>query len=323
MLSDIDFIAQSIEINLAYGLSIREMTLDLELSFLPKDNYYIKTTDSFFKAFDALVDETISISSGNIPQALFDNKDVIVTKYTLKTYQMTEELTGVNMNQDLVFKLNDIKPGIPNPTKELLKKVKQINEQAKILLINFKKFLEDVYNRAINVELFIFSYGLLIEHLIDRINLYYYSISRLVDREDLSPTYVATVQYDFNNLVKQDAMFLNALVNQKEDNIIKRAREFENAFMELLNTYQIPLTPDNQQLLSKRSLTLNNEFIKFVEEILDRVINKNIQFMVEPVFIDIILRESNLFSFILAGNIVELSIDYQNIKKSNTSINPI
>ena len=104
-------------------------------------------------------------------------------------------------------------------------------------------------------------------------------------------------------------MFLNALVNQKEKDIIKRSREFEEYFKELLKTYQIPLTPDNQKLLSERSLTLNKKFIKFVEEILDRIVKKNIQFMVEPVFIDLILRESNLFNFILAGDIIELLIN--------------
>ena len=36
--------------------------------------------------------------------------------------------------------------------------------------------------------------------------------------------------------------------------------------------------------------------------------------MVEPVFIDLILRESNLFSFILSGDLVELSPYYQNNK---------
>ena len=95
---------------------------------------------------------------------------------------------------------------------------------------------------------------------------------------------------------------------------------FEKEFSELLKTYQIPLTPDNQTLLTERSLALNNRFIKFIEEILDRIIRKDIQFMVEPVFIDLILRESNLFSFILAGNIVELSIDYQNNKKDRQNI---
>ena len=317
MLSDINFIAQSIEINLAYGLSIREMALDLELSFLSKDNQYIKTTDTFFRAFDSIVDQVINVADGNIPKELFDNKDAIFTKYTLDTYKLTEKLTGINLNQNLIYKLNDIKPGIPVPTKELIEKIENINKEVKILLDNFKRFLEDVYRKVINVELFIFSYGLLIEHLIDRINLYYYSLDRLINREDLSPTYVATVQYDFNVLVKQDSMFINSLVNQIEDDIIKRAREFESEFNELLKTYQIPLTPDNQTLLTKRSLDLNNRFISFIEKILDRVVKKDIQFMVEPVFIDLILRESNLFSFILAGNIVELSIDYQNNKKNS------
>ena len=314
MLNDINFISQSIEINLAYGLSIREMALNLELSFLDKDKEYQNTIHTFFKAFDALVNETISIADGNIPKELFDNKDAIYTKYTLPTYNLTEKLTGVDMNQYLILKLEEIKPGIPNPTTELIEKIEKINKQTELLLSNFRKFLQDIYNKVINVKLFIFSYGLLIEHLIDRINLYYYSIDRLIHREDLSPTYVSTVQFDFNKLVKQDAMFINALVNQKEHKVIEKARYFEQEFDILLKTYQIPLTPDNQTLLSKRSLKLNDDFINFVNDILNKITNKEIQFMTEPVFIDLILRESNLFKFILSGDIIELSPDYQNNK---------
>lgn len=314
MLNDINFISQSIEINLAYGLSIREMALNLELSFLDKDKEYQNTIHTFFKAFDALVNETISIADGNIPKELFDNKDAIYTKYTLPTYDLTEKLTGVDMNQYLILKLEEIKPGIPKPSTELIKRVEEINKQTEILLSNFKKFLQDIYDKVINVKLFIFSYGLLIDHLIDRINLYYYSIDRLIHREDLSPTYVSTVQFDFNKLVKQDAMFINALVNQKEKQVIEKARYFEQEFDILLKTYQIPLTPDNQTLLSKRSLKLNEDFINFVNDILNKITNKEIQFMTEPVFIDLILRESNLFKFILSGDIIELSPDYQNNK---------
>ena len=314
MLNDINFISQSIEINLAYGLSIREMALNLELSFLDKDKEYQNTIHTFFKAFDALVNETISIADGNIPKELFDNKDAIYTKYTLPTYDLTEKLTGVDMNQYLILKLEEIKPGIPKPSTELIKRVEEINKQAEILLSNFKKFLQDIYDKVINVKLFIFSYGLLIDHLIDRINLYYYSIDRLIHREDLSPTYVSTVQFAFNKLVKQDAMFINALVNQKEKQVIEKARYFEQEFDILLKTYQIPLTPDNQTLLSKRSLKLNDDFINFVNDILNKITNKEIQFMTEPVFIDLILRESNLFKFILSGDIIELSPDYQNNK---------
>ena len=314
MLNDINFISQSIEINLAYGLSIREMALNLELSFLDKDKEYQNTIHTFFKAFDALVNETISIADGNIPKELFDNKDAIYTKYTLPTYDLTEKLTGVDMNQYLILKLEEIKPGIPKPSTELIRRVEEINKQTEILLSNFKKFLQDIYDKVINVKLFIFSYGLLIDHLIDRINLYYYSIDRLIHREDLSPTYVSTVQFAFNKLVKQDAMFINALVNQKEKQVIEKARYFEQEFDILLKTYQIPLTPDNQTLLSKRSLKLNDDFINFVNDILNKITNKEIQFMTEPVFIDLILRESNLFKFILSGDIIELSPDYQNNK---------
>lgn len=305
MLNDINFISQSIEANLTYGLAIREMALDLKLSFLEKDEQIQDTTRSFFRAFDALVNETLDIADGNVPQEMIDDQ-IVATNYTLDMYILTEQLTGVNMDQELILKLEKIKAGIPKPTPELIKKVEKINNQAVILLTNFKKFLEQLYDDVINVRLFIFSYGLLIEHLIQRIDLYYYSMDRLIHREKYSPTYVAKVQYDFNNLVKQDTKFINAFVNQTERDVMEEARKYEQNFEMLLKTYQIPLTPDNQKLLSERSYALNASFAEFVKGLLDRINNRDIQFMVEPVFIDLILRESNMFKFILSGNLKEL-----------------
>ena len=314
MLNDINFISQSIVINLAYGLSIREMALNLELSFLSKNNDLKEMTDTFFRAFDSLVEEVILVADKNVPKELFDNREVIFTEYTLYMYDLTEKLTGINMNQDLILRLEKIKPGIPKPTSKLLSQVEKVNKRAKELLNNFKTFLKDIYDKVIKNDIFVFTYGLLIEHLIDRINLYYYSVDRLIHREDLSPTYVSTVQYDFNKLVMQDSMFINGFVNQSEKEIIDMAREFEASYDKLLKTYQIPLTPDNQVIQSNRSLNLNNKFISFVSSILEKIKDKKVQFMVEPVFIDLILRESNLFSFILSGDLIELSIDYQNNK---------
>lgn len=307
MLDDINFISQSIEANLTYGLAIREMALSLKLGFLEKDEQIQDTTRSFFRAFDALVNETLDIADGNVPQEMIDDQ-IVATNYTLNMYILTEKLTGVDMDQELILKLEKIKAGIPKPTPELIKKVEEINTQAVILLTNFKKFLEQLYDDVINVRIFIFSYGLFIQHLIQRIDLYYYSMDRLTHREKFSPTYVAKVQYDFNNLVKQDAKFINAFVNQSEREIMEEARIYEQNFEVLLTTYQIPLTPDNQKLLSERSYALNASFAEFVKGLLDRINNRDIQFMVEPVFIDLILRESNMFKFVLSGNLKELTI---------------
>lgn len=305
MLSDIDFIIQSIEANLTYGLAIREMALDLQISFLLKDEDIKNTTETYFKAFDALVNETLAIADGNVPQEMISDQ-IVATDYTLDMYDLTEKLTDVNMDQELILKLKKIKPGIPNSTPELIKKVEDINNQAVILLTNFKKFLEEIYDEVINVRIFMFTYGLLIKHIIQRVDLYYYSMDRVTHREKYSPTYVAKLQYDFNNLVKQDAKFINALVNQSERDVIRRAREFEQRFEMLLKAYQIPLTPDNQKILSQRSDELNADFASFVKELLNRINAKDIQFMVEPVFIDVILRESNMFKFVLSGNLKEL-----------------
>ena len=212
------------------------------------------------------------------------------------------------MDHKLILKLEKIKAGVPNPTPELIKKVEDINSKAVMLLTSFKQFLEKLYDDVVNVRIFIFTYGLVIEHLIQRIDLYYYSMDRLIHREKYSPTYVAKLQFDFNNLVKQDAMFINGFVNQSEKDVIAKARGYEKSFELLLKNYEVPLTPDNQKILSEKSARLNASFAEFVKDLLNRINNKDIQFIVEPVFIDLILRESNMFKFILEGNLRDLAV---------------
>lgn len=307
MLDDINFISQSIEANLTYGLAIRELALNLQISFLSRDQRYQKITEEYFLAFDELVNETLGIADGNVPQELLDDQ-VVATNYTLDMYNLTQKLTGVDMDQQLILKLGKIKAGVPNPTVGLIKKVEDINNKAVMLLSGFKEFLEQLYDDVINVRIFVYTYALIIEHLIQRINLYYYSMDRLIHREKYSPTYVAKVQFDFNNLVKQDAKFINAFVNQAEKEIIEKARGYETSFELLLKNYEVPLTPENQRILSEKSARLNASFAEFVKDILNGINNKNIQFIVEPVFIDLILRESNMFKFILSGNLRDLNI---------------
>lgn len=307
MLDDINFISQSIEANLTYGLAIRELALNLEISFLLRDKNAQDITESYFRAFDQLVNETLAIADGNVPQELIDDQ-IVATDYTLDMYNLTQELTGVNMDQELILKLKKIKAGVPKVTPELVKKVEDINTRAIMLLTSFKQFLEKLYDDVVNVRVFVYTYALIIEHLIQRIDLYYYSMDRLIHRETYSPTYVTKVQFDFNNLVRQDAKFISGFVNQSETDVMEKARGYEESFELLLKNYEVPLTPDNQRLLSEKSARLNASFADFVKSLLDRINSGDIQFIVEPVFMDLVLRESNMFKFILSGNLRDLTI---------------
>lgn len=306
MLNDIEFIRQSLESDLIYGIGILEMTLDLKISFLPKDKQLQDATDAFYNQLDDLLNEILPIANGNVSQALV-NSEIIATKYTLPMYLLTEELIGIDLDEQVVIKLSQIKAGIPTPTDELINKVEDLNNKTTRLIENFKTFLTQVYDEVVNVRLFVFTYGMVIEHMIKKLDLFHESMDRLNSREKFSPTYVAKLQYDFNNLLKDDAQFINGFVNQSESSVINDARNYEHDFAMLSRNYQIPLTPDNQRTLSRRSYELNNSFARFVERILSRMENKNIQFMVEPLFLDFILRESHTFRYILEGNLRELS----------------
>lgn len=296
MISDEEYIRQSIESNLLYCGSILELTYSLGFSFLSKDIAMRDEIKNFYNRFKRQMQKTLKISNQNISQELIDS-NVLYTKYTIPLYELTEELTENKADIEIVTNLMMLKSGTPIVSNELLNEVTTINEETLKILKEYIDFTTYIYNQVLKSNLFIYKYGLYIEEIRNRASFYYDNLHRILNKEQVSIILFDKTIEGIKDLMERNALFINGFVNQSEDGIILEARNFANEFHNLDLSNITTLSEEELQNTYNTALNLIDSFINFVTRLIEKVLNKNLQFIVVPAFLDICLREANDFKY--------------------------
>lgn len=296
MISDEEYIRQSIESNLLYCGSILELTYSLGFSFLSKDIAMRDEIKNFYNRFKRQMQKTLKISNQNISQELIDS-NVLYTKYTIPLYELTEELTENKADIEIVTNLMMLKSGTPIVSNELLNEVTTINEETLKILKEYIDFTTYIHNQVLKSNLFIYKYGLYIEEIRNRASFYYDNLHRILNKEQVSIILFDKTIEGIKDLMERNALFINGFVNQSEDGIILEARNFANEFHNLDLSNITTLSEEELQNTYNTALNLIDSFINFVTRLIEKVLNKNLQFIVVPAFLDICLREANDFKY--------------------------
>lgn len=296
MISDEEFIKQSIESNLLYCGSMLELTYSLGFSFLSKEIEVTKEIKNFYDRFKQQMLKTLKIANRNISQELIDSH-ILYTKYTIPLYELTEELTGNIADINIITQLMMLKPGIPIVSNELLNEVTVINTETLKVLKEYIDFITYIHNQVLKLNLFVFKYGLYIEEVKNRASFYYDNLLRIINKEKVSVILIDKNLEEIKKLMERNALFINGFVNQSEDSIIVEARNFADAFNQLDLSSISKISKEEQQILYNNTNNLIDSFITFITSLIEKLLNRSLQFMVGPAYLDICLREANDFKY--------------------------
>ena len=298
MISNEEYIRQSIQSNLLYCGSILELTYSLGFSFLSKDVDMRDEIKNFYDRFKRQMQKTLKIANQNISQELIDS-NILYTKYTIPLYELTEELTGNKADIEIVTNLMMLKPGTPIVSNELLNEITTINQETLKILKEYIDFITYINNQVLKSNLFIYKYGLYIEAIRNRASFYYDNLLRIINKEQVSVILIDKTLEDIKDLMERNALFINGFVNQSESGIILEARNFANEFHNLELNNIANLSEEERQSTYNNALNLIDSFINFITRLIEKVLNRNLQFIVGPAFLDICLREANDFKYSL------------------------
>lgn len=298
MISNEEYIRQSIQSNLLYCGSILELTYSLGFSFLSKDVDMRDEIKNFYDRFKRQMQKTLKIANQNISQELIDS-NILYTKYTIPLYELTEELTGNKADIEIVTNLMMLKPGTPIVSNELLNEITTINQETLKILKEYIDFITYINNQVLKSNLFIYKYGLYIEAIRNRASFYYDNLLRIINKEQVSVILIDKTLEDIKDLMERNALFINGFVNQSESGIILEARNFANEFHNLELNNIANLSEEERQNTYNNALNLIDSFINFITRLIEKVLNRNLQFIVGPAFLDICLREANDFKYSL------------------------
>ncbi|MBU3194040.1 DUF2935 domain-containing protein [Clostridium algidicarnis] len=297
MLSNSNFIRQSLELHLFFARIMKEHSFFLQIGFVQRDSSLMVKADMFRAEFDRLLADVISLSNGVVSASVLESGEV-VTPFTLKAEMASAYLTGVNIPTSLTRAEQELRPWdlskvIENPMLE--ERVCMINNRAMDLVKALAGFKTMLLANVLNCRLFTNNYPLLIEHILGEAKFYYNLIQKLQNREEVMLEREAYEEEVFwNEIMAEHSKFIRGLLDPTENDLINIANDFGNEFTELEAQSKEAMDKTSPiSKVTKDSLKATIEISKFKAEATKGLIECKIKSIIMPLLGDHTLREAN------------------------------
>lgn len=295
MLSNADFIRQSIDIHLFFCRIMKEHSFFLGAAFTQRDTNYIQQADRFRNEFDRLLADVVSISNGVASPDVLQSGEVI-TPYTLKTEMATAYFTGVKIPTAITqAEAGLMGGGIPGVYPAMERRVVDLNQRAITLVAALIQFKENILNNVLACKMFTVNYPLLIVHITREAKLYLLTLQRLQIREEINIEKEAYEQEFFwNRQMAEHAKFIRGLLDPTENDLLNKANDFGNEFDQL--TAEAKESIDMTVPLAKvtdDSLRATQDLRNFKAQGTQGILECKVKSIIIPLLGDHVLREAN------------------------------
>lgn len=303
MLTDELFVLQTLANDLYYLRTIREFCANIQLAFLDNNQEYKDIAEQFALKCEELGGILIKYADGRLPKSVLDS-GILVTKYTLPCEKLTEKLFDIKIATEITEKELALTPGRDyNPSQDVIDELMRVNREANVMIKNFIEFCQDIYDNQKKQNLFSYSYLAMYRYMLEEAKLFETTLERLINKDNIDPTYVIDYEYWFNISMKDAAMFIRGLVDPDSNDIFVRANSFVSEFDVLISEYKTAsLSPDTQEQLTSKSLRAVERFRMFIADVIQDVLNADLYFIIEPIFLDNMYTAANYFRYILTLN---------------------
>lgn len=295
MLSNSQFVRQSLELHLFFARIMKEHSFFLQVGFTQKNSRLINQADNFRKEFDKLLCDVISLSNGVVSQNVLKSGEV-VTPFTLNAERASAYFTGVNIPTSLT-KAEEELMGAPlmKGNQRLEDRVRRINDRAMELVRALAQFKRQLLSDVLACKIFTVNYPLLIDHILREANFYFEMIKRLQNDEEIDLEREAYEQENFwNRIMAEHAKFIRGLLDPTEEELIKTANNFGNEFDELLRESKKAM---NKSMLMSEitddSLKATMGIRNFKAQGTQGILECKIKSIIIPLLGDHTLREAN------------------------------
>lgn len=295
MISNQNFIDQSLALNLFFLRIMKEHSIFLEASFVAKNTNLIHQASSFKNQFTKLLSRAITLSEGVISLSAIGANE-IVTQYTLEAEKATQFGTGIFIDSNLTLREKALTSttNSKNVT-SLSEHVYSLNSQilrAIHMLINFKA---NLLNDVLSCKVFTSSYPLLIDHILREALLFQNLLSRLQNGTEVDMKRDLLEQETFwNRIMSEHAFFIRGLLDPTEVDLFDIANQFGKEFETLQKeSAAVDQATFDPCLLANNTLKSTIEIRDFKAQATDGLINCKIKSIIVPLLADHVLREAN------------------------------
>ncbi|MGL5650450.1 MAG: DUF2935 domain-containing protein [Paraclostridium sp.] len=292
MINDQKYVILSLEVHLFFARIMKEHSLFLEAGFTPKNPNLANSAEHYKKEFEKLLSYAISASNGIIRSEVLKSGEII-TDYTLGTEQKTQNLTGIEINQNITMLEARLRSGNnPQVSSKLINYVSELNSNAKKIIKGLINFKQTVLDGVLSCNLFTTNYPLLIEHIIREAKLYLSLIEDLDNRVDIDSKDAKETELFWDQIMMEHALFIRGLLDPSENKLIETADEFADDFNKLIKEAKA-MTDVTIKNTIDETLNQTIELKNFKQAGTEGIASCKIKSIILPLLADHVLREAN------------------------------
>jgi hypothetical protein len=295
MLSNNDFVRQSLELNLFFMRIAKEHSIFLEASFTTRDEAFMERSEILKNMFTQLLVETIRMSEGIISPEVA-NSGELVTDLTLDAERETEFYTNIKINTNVTRMETALANQNPNPiTMNTVRMVEDLNNRAIRAAQNIAAFKSKVLQNVLSCRMFTTNYPLLIDHILREAKFYLRMLTMLQRREEFDIAREAAYQETFwNRIMAEHSKFIRGLLDPTEEQLFDTANDFGKKFDELTKeamslSENIGLLPSVTDKSLKNAVDIRN----FKKQGTEGLVQCKIKSIAFPLLGDHVVREAN------------------------------
>lgn len=292
MINDQKYAILSLEVHLFFARIMKEHSLFLEAGFTPKNSNLANSAEHYKKEFEKLLSYAISASNGIIRPEILKSGEII-TDYTLGTEQKTQNLTGIEINQNITMLEARLRSGNnPQVSTKLINYVSELNANAKKIIKGLINFKQTVLDGVLSCNLFTTNYPLLIEHIIREAKLYLSLVEDLDNRVDIDSKDAKETELFWDQIMMEHALFIRGLLDPSENKLIETADEFANDFNKLIEEAKA-MTDVTIKNTIDETLNQTIDLKNFKQAGTEGIASCKIKSIILPLLADHVLREAN------------------------------
>ena len=307
MLTEEEFYKESIDANLYYLRTMRDFCINIELSFYG-NNPYKARAELLARRSQDLGRALVTLTNGKVPSKGL-NYQIFYTEYTLPTEKLTEKLFNINLATDITESQLELTPTDTfEITDELIRTITSINDRALSIANDFITLAKEIRDEMTSNNLFSYSYPTMYNFMIITIELYIGELNRLKERIRKDPIIALDTEYGYNITAYEITSFLRGLIDPNATSYIETLNNILNEiYPGLLEDYNsLPLSPENQQNLTERSIAVIRRIRLLISNMLRDLLDAKLYFIIEPLAIDNFYRNINYFLYALDADMKEV-----------------
>ncbi|MDW8801258.1 DUF2935 domain-containing protein [Clostridium sp. A1-XYC3] len=301
MLSNSEFVRQSLELNLFFMRIAKEHSIFLEAAFTTRDQQYIEQSEALKNIFSQLLVETIRMSEGIISPEVA-NSGELVTDLTLDAERETQFYTNIKINPNITRMEASLAMSSPGQiSMNTVRMVENLNNRAIRAAQQIASFKSNILQNVLCCRMFTTNYPLLLDHILREAKFYLRMLTMLQRREEFNIAREAAYQETFwNRIMAEHSKFIRGLLDPTEEKLFDTANNFGKKFDELTQearslSQDMALLPE----VTNRSLKNAIDIRDFKKQGTEGLVQCKIKSIAYPLLGDHVVREANHYIRIL------------------------